>query len=276
MDQQNNADIAGPGSIRENQNQRTDPVIQPSAFSDTSVPAEPSEKDFLRGPQSRQSELLFTIKILQEFIRGFRVFHFLGPCVTVFGSARYGEGHPFYEQARQMGSQLAELGFTVMTGGGPGLMEAANRGAKENHGRSVGCNILLPVEQNPNPYLDKWVYIKYFFVRKVLLSKYSYAFIVFPGGYGTLDEFFEALTLIQTNSVKKFPVILFGKEFHSRLYEHISYISEVGTISPEDKKLFLFTDDIAEAVSHIETYAIKQFGLKKVRKWKPMRWLGEG
>src|SRR5690606_19893038 len=139
----------------------------------------------------------FTLKILFEFIRGFRALHFVGPCVTVFGSARFKEDHPAYEQARQVGAGLAKLGFTVMTGGGPGIMEAANRGAKDVGGRSVGCNIVLPFEQTANPYLDRWVNIRYFFVRKVLLTKYSYGFVVMPGGFGTLDEYFEALTLIQ-------------------------------------------------------------------------------
>ena len=134
------------------------------------------EKSFLEGPQSRRKDSLFVLKVLFEFIKGFRALHFVGPCVTVFGSARFKEGHPSYELARKMGAGLVDLGFTVMTGGGPGIMEAANRGAKEAGGKSVGCNIKLPQEQKHNDYLDKWVTIRYFFVRKVLLSKYSYAF----------------------------------------------------------------------------------------------------
>jgi uncharacterized protein (TIGR00730 family) len=154
-------------------------------------------------------------------------------------------------------------------------MEAANRGAWEANGKSVGCNIILPFEQQPNPYLDKWVNIRYFFVRKVLLSKYSYSFIVLPGGYGTLDEFFEALTLIQTDSIKHFPVVLFGKEYHQRLYEHINELVHAGTIGPKDIDLFLLTDNIQEAMAHIKKYAVQGFGLKKVKPLKPFAWLGE-
>src|SRR5437667_2996789 len=151
----------------------------------------------LEGPRSRTSEFVQLLRVLRDFLRGFRVLHFVGPCVTVFGSARTGEDDPNYRLAREMGAAIARLGFTVMTGGGPGIMEAANRGAKDAGGRSVGCNIVLSTEQKPNKYLDHWVYINYFFVRKVLLCKYSYAFVVMPGGYGTMDEFFEAITLVQ-------------------------------------------------------------------------------
>ncbi len=233
------------------------------------------EKEFLEGPHSRRRELVFTFKVLFEFIKGFRKFHFLGPCATVFGSARYPEGHTYYELARNMGARLAQLGFTVMTGGGPGIMEAANRGAQEAGGRSVGCNILLPVEQEPNPYLDTWVQLDYFFVRKVLLTKYSYAFIVMPGGYGTLDEFFEAVTLIQTGKIRNFPVILFGKEHHVKLYEHFQSMIKAGTITQEDLKLFLFTDSIEEAIIFLEKSAIQRFNLKKFRKRKPIKLFGE-
>ena len=138
------------------------------------------EIKFLEGPQSRREELLFTLSVLSEFIKGFRTLHFVGSCVTVFGSARFKEGHEFYETTRELAGRIAQLGFTIMTGGGPGIMEAANRGAREVGGRSVGCNIELPHEQDPNPYLDKWVKIKYFFVRKVLLVKYSFAFVIMP------------------------------------------------------------------------------------------------
>ena len=149
------------------------------------------EMSLLSGPLPRSSELLRAGRIFLEFIRGFRALHFVGPCVTVFGSARFGDPHPYYQMARRAGSQLAEAGFTVMTGGGPGIMEAANRGAKEAGGKSIGCNIKLPVEQKPNAYLDKWIEFQHFFVRKVMLVKYSYAFIALPGGFGTLDEIFE-------------------------------------------------------------------------------------
>ena len=233
------------------------------------------EHVFLEGPHSRKKELVFVFKVFLEFIKGFRAFHFIGPCVTVFGSARYNEAHPFYELARQVGRELAKLGFTVMTGGGPGLMEAANRGAKEAEGKSVGCNIILPFEQYPNKYLDKWVSIRYFFVRKVLLSKYSYAFVVLPGGYGTLDEFFEALTLIQTDSMKHFPVVLIGKGYHEKLYAYLQGLVSGGTISEKDLDLFLLTDNIDEAIRHIEKHAIQQFNLKRHKDLRPFRWLGE-
>ena len=233
------------------------------------------EHIFLEGPQSRSKEFFFTIKVLFEFIKGFRKFHFLGPCATVFGSARFTEEHPYYEKARQMGAELAKLGFTVMTGGGPGIMEAANRGAKEAGGKSVGCNIILHMEQEPNKFLDKWVTIDYFFVRKVLLTKYSFAFVVMPGGYGTLDEFFEAVTLVQTKEIKNFPVILFGKEYHTKLYEHIQNMLKEKTISEEDVKMFLFTDSIEEAMRYIEHHAILKFNLKSKEPIQPIRIFGE-
>jgi uncharacterized protein (TIGR00730 family) len=233
------------------------------------------ERSFFEGPRSRFKELVFAIKVFFEFIKGFRTFHFLGYCATVFGSARYTEEHPYYIIARQIGATLADMGYTVMTGGGPGLMEAVNRGAKDVKGKSVGCNIILPFEQKPNIYLDKWVNIKYFFVRKVLLSKYSYAFVVLPGGYGTLDEFFEALTLIQTNTTKEFPVVLFGKDYHKKLYEHMLTMEQNRTIRKKDMNLFLLTDDIRELKLHLEKYSIQKFNLKKKKIRKPLLWLGE-
>jgi len=158
---------------------------------------------------------------MAEFIRGFRALHFVGPCVTVFGSARFKDDHPYYILARDVGSGLSRLGFTVMTGGGPGIMEAANRGAKESGGISIGCNIRLPKEQLPNPYLDRFVVFRYFFVRKVMLIKYSYAFVVLPGGFGTMDELFEAMTLIQTGKIRNFPVVLMGRNFYVQLLEFL-------------------------------------------------------
>lgn len=227
-----------------------------------------SEIQFLEGPQSRWKEFKFTVNVLFEFIKGFRTLHFVGPCVSIFGSARFGEDHPSYKQAQQLAGEVAKLGFTVMTGGGPGIMEAANRGAKDVGGRSVGCNIVLPHEQHENPYLDKWVDIKYFFVRKTLLIKYSYAFIVMPGGFGTLDEYFEAITLIQTRVIYEFPIIIFDTEFHKDLIAHIDKMKNAGTISPEDLHLCLFTDSIEEAIQHLKDHAINKFGLKAATKNK--------
>ncbi len=234
-----------------------------------------SEITFLEGPQSRRKDLLFAIKVLFEFIKGFRALHFVGPCVTIFGSARFKDGHPFYEKTEELAARIAELGFTIMTGGGPGIMEAANKGAREAGGRSVGCNILLPHEQHENPYLDKWVDIKYFFVRKTLLIKYSYAFVVMPGGFGTLDEYFEALTLIQTKMILEFPIVIFDTEFHKKLIEHIDAMRDAGTISPEDPNLFLFTNSIDEAVEYIKKNSIAKFKLQPEKPRKPFKWLWE-
>ena len=238
------------------------------------VPAH-EERIFLEGPQSRTKDFFFIIKVMIEFIRGFRALHFVGPCVTVFGSARFKEDHSAYKLARRMGAKLSDLGFTVITGGGPGIMEAANRGAKDAGGRSVGCNIVLPHEQVVNAYLDKWINIKYFFVRKVLLSKYSYAFVVMPGGFGTLDEFFEALTLIQTNFMKRFPVVVMDKNFHKHLLEHFDVMVAERTIHEEDMQLLLFTDSVEEAITHIEKNAVEQFHLRKKILLKASPLLGE-
>ncbi len=228
-----------------------------------STPPKASEIQFLEGPQSRWKEFVFTLKVMREFIKGFRALHYTGPCVTVFGSARFPETHPYYLKTVEVASAIAKLGFTVMTGGGPGVMEAANKGAKLVGGRSVSCNIQLPFEQETNPYVDNTVHIKYFFVRKTLLIKYSYAFVVMPGGFGTMDEFFEALTLIQTKKIEGFPVIIFDKKFHQELVNYMNHLSEAGTISPVDLSLFLVTDDIDEMVEHLQKNAIHQFGLRR-------------
>ena len=221
---------------------------------------------YLEGPKSRSRELFFAFRVMLEFIRGFRKLHFVGPCITIFGSARFLEGDRYYILARQAGAMVARAGFTVMTGGGPGIMEAANRGAFEAEGRSVGCNIILPMEQKPNPYMHTWVAIKYFFVRKVLLLKYSYAFMVFPGGWGTMDEFFETLTLIQTGTIHNFPVVLIGKEYYGQLWDYIQFMSGQKTISEEDLKFIKLTDDLDEAMAHIEKYIQKHYQVRKRRR----------
>lgn len=234
-----------------------------------------SEIKFLDGPQSRLKELKFSLNVMYEFIKGFRKLHFVGPCVTVFGSARFDEHHTYYKKTKELSGAIARLGFTIMTGGGPGIMEAANKGAKEVGGRSVGCNIVLPFEQKENPYLDKSVNIKYFFVRKSLLIKYSYAFIVMPGGFGTMDEYFEALTLIQTKMLSEFPIIIFDTAYHKELIAHIEFMKLKGTISPDDLKLCLFTDSIEDAIHHLEINAIQKFGLKHEKVRKRFWWLFE-
>lgn len=234
-----------------------------------------SEIKFLEGPQSRWAEFKFAINVLLEFIKGFRALHFVGPCVTIFGSARFKDGHPYYETTEALSGKIAQMGFTIMTGGGPGIMEAANKGAKAVGGRSVGCNIVLPMEQKPNPYLDKWVNIRYFFVRKTLLIKYSYAFVVMPGGFGTLDEYFEALTLIQTKKISEFPIVIFDTQFHKELIAHIELLKSKATISPADTQLYLVTDSIEEAVAYIQQNSIVKFGLTSQKPHKPFRWLFE-
>lgn len=238
------------------------------------IPPSQEERYFLEGPRSRFEEFKFTIQVLLEFMKGFRVFHFVGPCVTVFGSARIPNEHKFYEIAYNLGKRLSQIGFTVMTGGGPGIMEAANKGAKDAGGKSVGCNIMLPFEQDPNPYMDKWVTFKYFFVRKVLLMKYSYAFIVMPGGAGTMDELFEALTLIQTKKISNFPVVIIGKEYWKNLIELLEDFVKQKTISEEDLKLFFLTDSVDEAIEHIEKNTIDKYKLVK-KIYKPSKLFGE-
>lgn len=226
----------------------------------------------LKGPHSRLRELLLVLRAVADFLHGFRVLHFVGPCVTVFGSGRFADGHPYYKLARQVGHRLADIGFTVMTGGGPGLMEAANRGAREAGGRSVGCNIELPIEQKPNRYLDRWVNCHHFFVRKVLLFKYSYGFIALPGGVGTLDELFEAFTLIQTRKVAPFPIILLDTTYWTPLTEFLHRMAADGAIDPSELQLLFVTDSVEDAIRHLERNAIERFGLRRPR---PIPWLGE-
>lgn len=234
------------------------------------------EIQFLEGRQSRRKEFYFAVKVAWEFVKGFRTLHFVGPCITIFGSARLGEKTPEYQQTVEIAGQISKLGFTIMTGGGPGIMEAANRGAKSVGGRSVGVNIELPFEQRPNPYLDRSVDIRYFFVRKVLLLKYSYGFVIMPGGFGTLDEFFETITLIQTKKISKFPIVIMDRDYHTKLMEYIDHMVEQGTVSPSDKELYLYTDSIDEAVKYIHVNTIDDFELKtESKRWKPFGWLFE-
>jgi uncharacterized protein (TIGR00730 family) len=234
------------------------------------------ERRFLEGPRRRLEEFARVNRILVEFIKGFRALHFVGPCVTVFGSARFKEDHRYYTLAREMGKRIAETGFTVMTGGGPGIMEAANRGAQEGGGPSIGCNIVLPMEQKPNPYLDRFVEFRYFFVRKVMLVKYSYAFVVLPGGFGTMDELFESLTLIQTEKIASFPIVLMGVDFWEPMLEffHERLIAEA-TISPEDLNLLKITDSPDEAIAHIAAAAMPHVQEVEARKPVPRHILGE-
>jgi uncharacterized protein (TIGR00730 family) len=234
-----------------------------------------SERYFLEGPHSRKTEFWMLVRIIKEFLMGFRTMHFVGPCITVFGSARFKEDHPYYQLARDVGGALARQGWTVMTGGGPGVMEAANRGAKEAGGTSIGCNIILPFEQHGNPWLDKMIEFRYFFVRKTILIKYSYGFVVCPGGMGTMDELFEALTLIQCKKIKDFPVVVMGKAYYEPMVEFLHSMVAARTINEEDLKLFLVTDDVNEAMAHIRHYALTKFGLKQRKVIEPSVLLGE-
>lgn len=222
----------------------------------------PKSHVYLDGPKSRGFEFTFAFRVFWQFIRGFRKLHFIGPCITVFGSARFKEAHQFYIDAREFGKRISQLGFVTMTGGGPGIMEAANRGAYENGGISVGCNVQLPFEQHPNPYMNKWITFEHFFVRKVLLVKYSYAFIIMPGGFGTMDEFFETLTLIQTKTITQFPIVLFGKAYYKELWDVLEHMAANGSIAKEDMSLVLLTDDVGEAMTHIRTYISKNYTVK--------------
>ena len=241
-----------------------------------STPGAPEVVRFLEGPQRRSAELTRAVGIFFEFMRGFRALHFVGPCVTVFGSARFNEHHPYYELARRCGFELAKAGFTVMTGGGPGIMEAANRGAKEAGGRSIGCNIQLPKEQKPNPYLDQWITFRHFFVRKVMLVKYSYAFVALPGGFGTLDEIFETTTLIQTAKISSFPLVLMVKEFWRPLLEFLAdRMVKEQTIDPTDLDRLIVTDSAQEAVKQITDIAMGQYGLCYGSRLKRRWFLGE-
>ncbi|MBL8755946.1 MAG: TIGR00730 family Rossman fold protein [Planctomycetes bacterium] len=235
-----------------------------------------AERQFLAGPRSRLSELGRACRIFFECIKGFRALHFLPPCVTVFGSARFAEDNRWYRLAREVSASLAREGFTIMTGGGPGIMEAANRGARDSGGLSVGCNITLPHEQRPNPYLDRFVEFRYFFVRKVMLVKYSYAFVVLPGGFGTMDELFEALTLIQTKKIEDFPLVLMGVDYWTPMLAFLrSSMVAQGTIDASDLDRILLTDDVATATAHVLAGARKHLGERIGSRRKPNVLLGE-
>jgi uncharacterized protein (TIGR00730 family) len=216
-------------------------------------------------PRSLADEALLrrSEDLLEDFDRGFRMFReFVGGCralfdvglaVSVFGSARFDEGHRYYRLARELGRELARRRYSVVTGGGPGIMEAANRGAREGGGLSVGCNIVLPHEQEPNPYLDRTVTFDYFFVRKVMLVKYSVGFVLMPGGYGTLDEIFETVTLVQTGKIRHFPIVAMGRDYWQGMLDFISQtMFREGAAEEGEVGGFLVTDSVAEAVDHID------------------------
>src|SRR6187431_2582995 len=209
------------------------------------------ERNFLTQQRTPEREKARLKRIMAEFERGFKRLGKLGPAVTVFGSARFKPGHEYYELAREVGKELALAGLTVITGGGPGAMEAANRGAHEVGGPSYGLNILLPHEQKPNPYIDENVEFQYFFVRKVMLVKYSCAYIVVPGGLGTLDELFEAATLIQCGKIGPFPLVLLGREFWQGMKDFLLFMVEQGVFDAKEVGFGRIVDSPAEAVEMV-------------------------
>lgn len=222
-----------------------------------------TEKKFLAGPRTFLKDVFSAVQIFLELIKGFLKLRGVGPCVTIFGSSRITPDSPYYKMAHQVATLLSYEGFTVMTGGGPGIMEAANRGAKEAGGISVGCNITLPHEQNPNPFLDKWVEFRYFMVRKFMLVKYSHGFVAAPGGFGTLDELFELLTLIQTQKIKNFPVVLMGTDYWNPLRQQIMECAvRFKMIDPADADKIFVTDSPEQAAKYIHEIAMNDFGLE--------------
>lgn len=229
-----------------------------------------SERQLIEGPRTVLADLKRLLKITFEFVRGFHSFRNLEPCVTFFGSARFNQHHPYYKLAQQTSKLISQAGFTIMTGGGPGIMEAANRGARDVNGPSVGCNITLPTEQEPNPYLDKFVEIDHFYVRKVMLLRYSYAFVAMPGGFGTLDEVFETITLMQTQKIGDFPIVIMGQDFWQPVRDLIEdQLLKYKTIAPSDLKLTRFTDDPEEALKWILTFAETNLGYRRAMRPKP-------
>lgn len=242
------------------------------------MPAPPSKHidlSFLEGPRSRWKEFKSVVNIAAEFIYGFRKLHFVGPCVTFFGSARFKDDHPYYQAAQELAARVGRVGFTIMTGGGPGIMEAANRGARDVGALSVGCNIVLPHEQYANPYLDVSLTFERFFVRKVLLLKYSMAFVVMPGGAGTVDELFETVTLIQTGKVRNFPILLYGKEYWQPMLDQIQRMIAEGTIGQKELEFVFVADSVDEATTLLQDRLVAMWQLAHQRKDAPKWWFLE-
>jgi uncharacterized protein (TIGR00730 family) len=241
-------------------------------------PARTEDEQLLAGPNKTPSPVDFTstdpwrvMRMTGEFVEGFDRLAHVGPAITVFGSARIAEGDPYYDAARTVGRLLAERGFSVITGGGPGIMEAANRGCREGGGLSIGCNIELPHEQGSNPYVDLSMTFHYFFVRKTMFVKYGEGFVIFPGGFGTLDELFEALTLIQTGKVRNFPVVLFGMSYWKGLLAWLrDTVLLERKVSPEDLELLVLTDSPEQAVQAIvdcfndECWKVQETGARRI------------
>lgn len=211
-----------------------------------------NDQSLLAGAQGRCQDALRIARIAWEFARGFSALRNIGPCVTVFGSSRFPEDHRYYQLARDLGYQLGQAGFTVMTGGGPGIMEAANRGAMEAGAVSVGCNIQLPMEQAPNPYVTIQREFSHFFVRKVMLVKFSSAFIILPGGFGTMDEIFETLNLIETDKIQQFPLVVMGSDYWQKMQDFLyEDMLKENTISQADLEQLFFCDDVETVLDHV-------------------------
>jgi len=230
---------------------------------------------FLEGPRSRWKEFRSVMNIASEFIRGFRALHFVGPCVTFFGSARFKDGHPYYDDARELARRIGRVGFTIMTGGGPGIMEAANRGARDVEARSIGCGIVLPHEQSLNPYCDIALNFERFFVRKVLLLKYSICFVVMPGGAGTVDELFETITLIQTGKVRNFPILLYSRDFWGPVLAQIEKMVAEGTLGRQELSFLFVADSVEEATTLLQDRLVEMWREREKRIDTPKWWFLE-
>ena len=247
------------GRYRDELRRRVDPRLFPGH--ETVSPID--EIRFLEGPQQPDTDQQTLATINREFQLSFETFGRLGPCIAFFGSARTVEDDPLYMMCRRTAELVSREGFTIMTGGGPGMMQAANQGANDAGGRSVGCAIELPNEQSTNPYVNRSVDFKHFFVRKVVMVKYSFGFVILPGGFGTMDEMFEILTLIQTGKIRDFPVVLMGRDYWAKLLEFLSEsMVGQGMIHPDDLALFHVTDDPEAACDHITTVATRRFDLQ--------------
>ena len=254
---------------------------QPERSAFFQSPEAPSQYDvirFLEGAQDPDADRKMLARVNEEFEQSMKVFGSIGPCITFFGSARTSEDDPGYRMCRQTAALIAREGFTVMTGGGPGMMEAANRGASEAGGRSIGATIELPHEECANRFVNREVSFSHFFVRKTILIKYSYGFIVMPGGLGTLDELAEILTLIQCGKIREFPVVLMGSDYWSGLVDFMTKkMMADGMISPADLDLFHVTDDPEAAAAFVTRIAVRRFELHKgapsacVLDWKEAR-----
>ena len=224
-----------------------------------------SEYQMLAGRDSRSQELLRVLRISREFVRGFRALHHIGPCITFFGASRFGEDHSYYEPSRHLSQRVAELGFNIITGGGPGLMEAANRGARDGGTISIGATIDIG-DEPPNQFVDRRIKFHYFFARKVILVKYSYGFVMLPGGMGTLDELFEAVTLVQTGRLSDFPIILYGREYWQGLVDWLRDVPLAkGAFSEAQLARIRLTDDDDEVVDRLARLA-RQLDLHPARR----------